>query len=101
MFGKAIFCLAKLGDDLYIEAQSDGVSLWVYTESCTQVYIFVQLALKTVNNARSAYACFLFHKSFFLSYNERGVVLRGGAEAADDGTESLKCKISNRVCCNT
>ena len=26
-FGKAIFCLAKLGDDLYIEAQNDGVSL--------------------------------------------------------------------------
>ena len=26
-FGKAIFCLAKLGDDLYIEALKDGVSL--------------------------------------------------------------------------
>lgn len=25
-FGKAIFCLAKLGDELYIEAQKDGVS---------------------------------------------------------------------------
>jgi hypothetical protein len=24
-FGKAIFCLAKLGDELYIEAQTDGV----------------------------------------------------------------------------
>ena len=26
-FGKAILCLAKIGDELYIEAEPDGVSL--------------------------------------------------------------------------
>ena len=26
-FGKAIFCLSKIGEELYIEAQDDGVSL--------------------------------------------------------------------------
>lgn len=71
-FGKAIFCLAKLGEDLYFEAQSNG------------------LALKTVNNARSAFTCFLFRRSFFLSYSERGV--------ASGESEPLKCKISNKCC---
>jgi hypothetical protein len=49
-----------------------------------------------VNNARSAFACFLFKQSFFLSYHERGVASRGGITAQDDA-ETLKCKISTKV----
>ena len=56
-----------------------------------------QLALKTVNSARSAFACFLFHRSFFLSYSVGGVVSGGGG---DSEREALKCKISNKVCIN-
>lgn len=72
-FGKAIHCLAKIGDELYIEALQNG------------------LALKTVNNARSAYACFLFQRGFFHSYSD-------GREKAKDGEESLKCRITIKSC---
>lgn len=59
-----------------------------------------QLALKTTNGARSAYACFLFQRSFFHSYSDR----RGGArgrgdedEDEEEEQEALKCKITIKV----
>ena len=57
-----------------------------------------------MNSARSAFACFLFKRSFFLSYHEKGVASSGGGVASsggtmaqNDGAEPLKCKISNKV----
>lgn len=65
--------MAKIGSELYIEALREG------------------LALKTVNGARSAYACFLFKKCFFHSYND-------GRNATGDLSEPLKCVISVKSC---
>lgn len=70
-FGKAIQCLSKIGDELYLEATSDG------------------LAMKTVNPARSAYACFIFKKVFFHVYHD-------GRDSIS--AETLKCKITVKSC---
>ena len=53
-----------------------------------------------MNNARSAYACFLFHKSFFLSYNDGRISsgCKAGQKELVEGADVVtKCKISNRV----
>ena len=39
-FGKAILCLAKIGDELYIEAEPDGVSL-----SCSNILMTLECSL--------------------------------------------------------
>ena len=60
---------------------------------CTTDGIFLfQLALRTVNSSRSAYACFVFAPSFFLHYND-GVP----DENEDSEEDALKCKIGVKV----
>jgi len=55
--------------------------------------IFYQLALRTVSSSRSAYACFLFNESFFISYDDGS-----GDQPADSQEEDLfKCKIAMKV----
>ncbi|KAK3896098.1 hypothetical protein Pcinc_000228 [Petrolisthes cinctipes] len=79
VFGRAIHSLAKIGDELYIEPQTDGVSF------------------RTVNSSRSAFASFVFGKAFFTLYDD-GAALGiqeqqhdGGDDVEDD--DSVKCKV--------
>ncbi|XP_066914078.1 cell cycle checkpoint control protein RAD9A-like [Clytia hemisphaerica] len=71
LFGRAIHCLSRIGDELFLEALKDG------------------LALRTVNSSRSAYACFMFKSEFFVEYQQ-------GCDEIDSSNpaDMLKCKIS-------
>ena len=53
---RAIHSLGKIGEDLYIEAQEDG------------------LALRTMNSSRSAFVSYLFNPGFFSSYDPERIL---------------------------
>ncbi|KAI3372261.1 hypothetical protein L3Q82_022762 [Scortum barcoo] len=67
-FGKAIHALARIGDELWLDPMFKG------------------LALRSVNSAHSAYACFLFSPLFFQHYSLLGSV-------SEPGNETVKCKL--------
>uniref|UniRef100_T1J6J5 Cell cycle checkpoint control protein n=1 Tax=Strigamia maritima TaxID=126957 RepID=T1J6J5_STRMM len=64
VLGRIIHCLARIGDELYIESMENG------------------MAFRTVNSARSAYACFILSKHLFETYS------------ATPGDDPIKCKLN-------
>ena len=76
ILGKAIHTLAKIGDELYLESLESG------------------LAVRTVNNSRSAFAGFTFPPSFFLQYDER--YTSNSHADNDDASASFKGKLAVR-----
>ncbi|XP_030592838.1 cell cycle checkpoint control protein RAD9B isoform X5 [Archocentrus centrarchus] len=67
-FGKAVHALSRIGDSLWLDPMVKG------------------LALRSVNLAQSAYACFLFSPLFFQQYSLESVTERG--------SEPIKCKLA-------
>ncbi|XP_070573000.1 cell cycle checkpoint control protein RAD9A-like [Ptychodera flava] len=80
VFGRAIHCLSKIGEDLYIEPLDYG------------------LGLRTVNSSRSAYACFIFTPSFFYHYDDGKPEVISQQAPADDDDSAFKCKITMKSC---
>lgn len=74
VFGRAIHSLAKIGDELYIEPHSTGVSF------------------RTVNSSRSAFASFHFDSRFFSHFDD-GL----GSQQPDAEDETVKCKVSMKA----
>ncbi|KAM9858185.1 cell cycle checkpoint control protein RAD9B [Aulostomus maculatus] len=65
VFGKAIHALSRVGDELWLDPMVKG------------------LALRAVNSAHSAYACFLFTPLFFQHYTH----------GLQQGGNAIKCKL--------
>ncbi|EDV20180.1 uncharacterized protein TRIADDRAFT_61311 [Trichoplax adhaerens] len=75
VFGKAIQCLSKVGDELYVQINENGIDL------------------RTVNSSRSAYSRMEFKSRFFSTFRVR--------ESDSGGSDSiLKCKINMKPCLN-
>uniref|UniRef100_A0A3Q3X3M0 Cell cycle checkpoint control protein RAD9A n=1 Tax=Mola mola TaxID=94237 RepID=A0A3Q3X3M0_MOLML len=68
VFGKAIHALSRIGDKLWLDPMGRG------------------LALRTVNSAHSAYACFLFSPLFFQRYSLESV--------SEQGCKTVRCKLA-------
>ncbi|KAM4707124.1 cell cycle checkpoint control protein RAD9B [Discoglossus pictus] len=70
VFGKAIYSLSRISDELWFDPTEDGLSL------------------KAVNSSRSAYACVFFSSMFFHSYHKGAIHEQGHG----DVMLQLKCK---------
>ena len=90
MFARALHAMAKIGEDLYLSPQRDG------------------LALRTMNTSRSAFASFLFEPVFFTLFDLESGGRSGNADAEEAGDEAgerrkkrpsdSNCKITMKVC---
>ncbi|XP_017324149.1 cell cycle checkpoint control protein RAD9B isoform X1 [Ictalurus punctatus] len=68
VFGKAVHALSRIGEEIWLDPLEKG------------------LAVRTVNKAHSAYACFLFSPMFFQHYTSTSDELQDN--------KSAKCKVS-------
>ena len=85
--GKVIHCLAKIGDEVYLEPSPDGLTLRSVNLSrsgCPENHDFMFII--TSLRFRSAFAQFSFGSSFFSSIEQ-------GAEGSDDDPESENCRV--------
>ena len=85
--GKVIHCLAKIGDEVYLEPSLDGLTLRSVNLSRSgphenQDFFFFISSLRV----RSAFAQFSFGSSFFSSIEQ-------GAEASDEDSENENCRV--------
>ena len=87
MFGRAVHALAKIGEDLYVEPQKDGLAIrtingsrWAFSKR----NIWIYFVFGTTSYFRSAFASFLLAPKFFVGYDR------------DDEQEG-KCKIAMKV----
>ena len=74
VFARALHAMAKIGEDLYLSPQSDG------------------LALRAMNSSRSAFASFLFDPVFFSEFD-----LKSENESEEGNSSDIKCKITMKV----
>ncbi|XP_071497453.1 cell cycle checkpoint control protein RAD9B-like [Diadema antillarum] len=77
VFGRAVHCLSKVGDDLYMEPLDTG------------------LALRAVNSSRSAYSCFLFSPNFFLRFDDGSA---SASQSSQTGGETTRWRITMKSC---
>uniref|UniRef100_A0A3P9HQ15 Cell cycle checkpoint control protein RAD9A n=1 Tax=Oryzias latipes TaxID=8090 RepID=A0A3P9HQ15_ORYLA len=68
VFGRAVHALSRVGDELWLDPTVKG------------------LALRSVNSAQSAYACFIFSPLFFQQYSFMGCVPK-------QSSKTVKCKL--------
>lgn len=69
IFARAVHSLAKIGDDLYLDAGESG------------------LAISTINSSRSAYATYSFRAAFFSSYEPPSEAAEDENDVDDDDDE--------------
>ncbi|KJE95394.1 cell cycle checkpoint control protein [Capsaspora owczarzaki ATCC 30864] len=74
-FGRAVHCCAKIGEEIYLEAQAN------------------QLLVRTVSLSRAAFACFSFAPQFFDKYRTMPI-----AGLAVNEQSLLKCKVLAKSC---
>ena len=77
MFAKALHSLAKIGEDLYIDAQVDG------------------LAVRSMNSSRSAFMSYLFAPAFFETYSPE--IEPGFDRQSSEQDEDSKCRLSMKA----
>ncbi|XP_076041140.1 cell cycle checkpoint control protein Rad9 [Oratosquilla oratoria] len=78
VFGRAVHSLARIGDELYVEPSSAGVSF------------------RTVNSSRSAFSSFVFAPGFFSYYDSGGQP----KTTADTDEDCVRCKVAMKGCVN-
>ncbi|XP_067883035.1 cell cycle checkpoint control protein RAD9A-like, partial [Heterodontus francisci] len=76
VIARAIHALARIGEECYLEALEEG------------------LTLRTVNSSRSAYACFLFSPLFFQKYESGVLIPPGDSDLSGTQQENFHCKIA-------
>eukprot|EP00052_Salpingoeca_macrocollata_P030062 m.312663 g.312663 ORF g.312663 m.312663 type:complete len:504 (+) comp23048_c0_seq36:444-1955(+) len=84
LFAKAVQCLSRIGEELFLVASEDT------------------LALRTVNQARTAYGCFNFRIEFFDQYSATPTLRRAATKEDQDEDEeeddNLRCKVQAKAC---
>ena len=76
---RALHALAKVGEELYIDAQIGG------------------LEFRTANSARSAFSSVAFQRNFFTDYDPDKVLKEASDSQGSQDFSSAKCKVAMKV----